>query len=174
MKNLKLKFCLSIFCFVVLATTLVACKSSSVVPPTTIETTTTVTTKEVVRDTTFKIPQDNSYYKAYLECVNGKVVMNKDVKPVSTPGKHLEPPKVNLQDNILTVDCKAEAIKLFAQWKDVYTKEHQQIIKKIPYPVERELSWWQLTQIYCGRLFLTLLALFIIVVVLQKTNVIKY
>ncbi|PXY44521.1 hypothetical protein [Flavobacterium hydrophilum] len=173
MKNLKLKFCLSIFCFVVLATTLVACKSSSVVPPTTTETTTTTTTKEVVRDTVFEVLQDSSYYKAYLECINGKVAIKQDVKPILTPGKNLEPPKVNLKDNVLTVDCKAEAIKLFAQWKDVYTKEHKQITQKIPYPVEKELTWWQKTQMILGDIFLVIIGLLIIVVVLRLTSVIK-
>jgi hypothetical protein len=171
----KLKYILSaLFLFILLVTTLSACKSSSVVPPATTQTTTTIITKEVVRDTAFNIPKDSSFYKLYLECLNGKVVLKQNTKPIATPGKHLEPPKVNLKDNVLTVDCKTEAFKLFAKWKDVYTKEHQQIIKKIPYPVPINLSWWQQTQIIFGRIFLTLIALFIIVVVLQKTNLIKY
>lgn len=146
--------------FVLLATTLCACKSTGVVPPITIETTTATTTKEVIRDTIFKIEKDSSYYKAYLECVNGKVVLKPNTKPIEKPGKHLEPPKVNINDNVLTVDCEAEAFKKFAQWKDVYTKEHKQIIQKIPYPVERELTWWQETQIILGRILLLIAALF--------------
>ncbi|MDA6072082.1 hypothetical protein NJT12_20865 [Flavobacterium sp. AC] len=173
MKNIKHLFSVLLL-FVLLATTLIACKSSSVVPPTTTETTITTTTKEVVRDTTFEVAKDSSYYKAYLECINGKVVLKETTKPIEKPGKHLEPPKINLTDNTLTVNCEAEAFKLFAEWKDVYTKEHQQIIKKIPYSVPLELSWWQETQIICGRVFLALLTIFIIVVVLQKTKLIKY
>ncbi|MNF51769.1 hypothetical protein D3C85_112970 [compost metagenome] len=156
MKQSIVKSMLCVLFFVVLATTLVSCKSTSVVPPTTTEKTITTTIKEVIHDTIFQTEKDSSYYKAYLECVNGKVVITKDKKPVAKPGKHLEPPKVNLQDNILTIDCKAEAQKMFAKWKDVYIKEHQQDIQKIPYPVPLELSWWQYTQIILGRLFIVI------------------
>lgn len=168
MKQSQTKHFLSfMFLFVLLATTLSSCKSASVVPPATTETIKSITTKEVVRDTTFNIPKDSSYYKAYLECINGKVVLKQDAKPIVKPGKFLQPPKVNLKDNILTIDCKAEAQKLFAQWKDTYTKEHQSDIKRIPYAVEKPLSWFQQTEIILGRIFLGLILIFTIVGVLK-------
>lgn len=173
MKQFKIPHFLSLlFLFVLLATTLSSCKSASVVPPATTETTNTITIKEVIRDTVFQTEKDSSYYKAYLECVNGKVVLKSDTQPIVKPGKFLQPPKVSLKDNILTIDCKAEAQKLFAQWKDTYTKEHQSTIKQIPYAVEKPLSWWQKTEIILGRIFLGILALFAIVVTLRLTKVI--
>jgi hypothetical protein len=173
MKNLKLKNLLSfLFLFCLLATTLVACKSSGVVPPTTTETTTSTTTETVVRDTVFAVQKDSSYYKAYLECINGKVVVKTTTEPIVKAGKHLEPPKVNIKDNVITVDCLSEAYKLFAQWKDVYIKEHKSEIKRIPYPVIQPLSWWQNTQIILGRIFLGILIVFAIVVGLRLTKVI--
>ena len=150
---------MSVLFFVVLATTLVACKGSSVVPSTTIDSTVTKTIKEVVRDTAFEIPKDSSYYKAYLDCINGKVVLKQNTVPVSKKGAYIEPPKVNLKDNILTVDCTAEAQILFAQWKDIYTTELQKTIKQVPYPVPAELSWWQKTEIILGRIFIGVLVL---------------
>lgn len=156
MKNFK--HLVSVFVFVCLATMLVACKSTSVVPPTTTETVTTKTVKEVIRDTVFITPKDSSYYKAYLECVNGQVVIS---KPLLKKGNYLQPPSVNIKDNILQVDCQAEAQKLFAKWKDNYTTESKATIQKIPYPIEKQLSWWQITQIWCGRLFL--FSLFVLV-----------
>jgi hypothetical protein len=168
MKQFKITQFLSLlFLFVLLATTLSSCKSAGVVPPATTDTTTAITTKEVIHDTIFQTEKDSSYYKAYLECVNGKVVLKEATEPIVKPGKYLEPPKVNLKDNILTVDCKAEAQKIFAQWKDTYTKEHQQIIKRIPYPVETPLSWWQKTEIILGRIFLGILVLLVVVVGLR-------
>lgn len=173
MKNLKTKFLLSVFCFVVLATTLVACKSASVVPPTTTENNTTVTVKEILHDTVYETQKDSSYYKAYLECVKGKVIISPKPKPESQKGNHLKPPKVTIQDNILKVDCEAEAQKLFAQWKDTYTTEHKDSIQSIPYPVEKQLSWWQKTQMILGDIFLVIIGLFVVVVVLRLTNIIK-
>lgn len=173
MKQFKITHFLSfLFLFVLLATTLSSCKSTSVVPPATTETINTVTIKEVIHDTVFEIKPDSSYYKAYLDCVDGKVVVKKNTKPLIKSGKFLQPPKVNLKDNILTIDCKAEAQKLFAQWKDTYTKDHKSVIQKIPYAVEKPLSWWQKTEIILGRIFLGLLALLAIVVALRLTKVI--
>jgi len=155
MKNLKLKNLLSfLFLFCLLVTTLVSCKSTGVVPPTTIETIKTITKTEVIRDTVFEIQKDSSYYRAYLECVNGKVVIKDKTVPTSKKGDYLKPPKVNIQDNIITVDCTAEAQKLFAKWKETYTDAVFKTITENPYIVERELTWWQKTQIILGRIFI--------------------
>lgn len=159
MKKFKLKNLYVLLLFCLLVTTLVACKSTSVVPPTTIETTNTVTKTEVIRDTVFTIQKDSSYYKAYLECVNGKVVISPRIKPESKKGKHLKPPKVNIKDNIITVDCEAEAQKLFAQWKETYINTVFETIREHPYIVEKELSWWQNAQIILGRLLILIAAL---------------
>lgn len=168
MKKFKIPHLLSfLLFFVLLATTLSSCKSASVVPPATTETTNTITTKEVIRDTIFQTQKDSSYYKAYLDCVDGKVVVKQDTKPIIKSGKFLHPPKVNLKDNILTIDCKAEAQKLFAQWKDVYRENMKSVLQKIPYPVEKPLTWWQKTQIILGRIFLALIIVFTIVGVLK-------
>lgn len=158
MKNINLKNLLSVlFLFCLLVTTLSSCKSSSVVPPTTKETTTTTNVTTVVRDTVFEVQKDSSFYRAYIECVNGKPVISK--KPTIKKGKYVQPPKVNLKDNILSIDCTAEAQKLFAQWKDVYTKENKSTIERVPYPVPANLSFWQSTQIILGRIFLFILAI---------------
>jgi hypothetical protein len=158
MKNIK--HFLSVFCFVCLATMLVACKSTSVVPPTAIETIITKTVKEVIRDTVFETKKDSSYYKAYLKCLNGKVILSPKSKVQSQKGKYLQPPSVNIKDNILQVDCRAEAQKLFAQWKDIYRENMKSVLTTKYVPVEKQLSWWQTTQIWCGRLFLLVLFAF--------------
>lgn len=161
MKNLKFKN--SLFCFLLvclLVTTLSACKSSSVVLPTaTTENTTNKIITIVKRDTVFETKQDSSYYKAYLSCVNGKVVFDQNTKAETKAGNHVQPPKVIIKDNILTIDCHVEAQKLLAQWKETYIKEHASTIKKIPYPVPIALTYWQQTQIVLGRLLLALVAL---------------
>ncbi len=166
MKNFKIPHLLSfLLFFVLLATTLSSCKSTSVVPPATTETTKTVTTKEVIRDTIFETQKDSSYYKAYIDCVNGKVVIKGKIQ--NSKGNYLKPPKVDIQDNTLTVNCEAEAQKLFAQWKDTYTKENAQTIKKIPYPVEKPLTWRQKTQMLLGGIFLALIMIFIALGILK-------
>lgn len=158
-----------LFLFVVLVGTLVGCKTANVLPPTIIEKTNTITKKEVVHDTIFETQKDSSYYKAWLDCQDGKVVFKEhpEGRIISKSGKHLKPPKVNLKDNILTVDCKAEAQKMYAKWKDTYILENRQSNTSKPVLVERQLTWWQKFQIWCGRIFLAI-ALYSVVKFLIK------
>jgi hypothetical protein len=154
------------FLFVVLVGTLTACKSTSVLPPTKTEVTNTVTIKEVVRDTIFEIQKDSSFYKAWLECQSpltpeGGIVPGGKSKIVlrnlkTKSGKYLKPPKVSIIDNILTIDCEAEAQKLFAKWKDIYKIENMQSVITNTVEVERQLTFWQKFQIWCGRLFIVI------------------
>ncbi|WP_298307260.1 hypothetical protein [Flavobacterium sp.] len=172
MKNFKLKNVLSILFLFVLVTTLVSCKSPSVVLPTKTETITNSAVKEVIRDTVFEVKKDSSYYKAWLECVDGQIKIKENTKPKFTKGKYLQPPKVLIKGNELTVDCEAEAQRLFAQWKDTFTEKNTSTTTEIPVLVEKDLSWWQETQIWCGRIFLGILALFFIAIGLRLTKVI--
>lgn len=139
-------------------TALESCSStkSAVLPTPSTETNNTKEVQVVVHDTVFHTEKDSSFYKSYLECVHGKVQLA-NTPPTQTKGNHLQPPKVKLENNQLTVDCESEAQRLFAQWKETYTKEHQTKTITIPYSVVQPLSWWQTTQIYAGRLLFLLL-----------------
>jgi len=151
------------FLFVLLATVLVNCKSPSAVLPTTrTDSTTTKVISIKLHDTVFETQIDSSYYKAYVECINGKPIINQNSLETHQ-GTHVKAPKVNLTNGQLDVDCQVEAQKLFAQWKEEYTATHKQIIQKIPYPVQVPLSWCKLTLIKLGKVFLLLLALVLIV-----------
>ena len=165
MKN-SIKGLLSfLFLFVVLVGTFTACKITNVPVPTNTETTKEVDTKIVLRDTIFKTEKDSSYYKAWLACQEGKVVIKSNIE--SHKGNYLKPPKVQIKDNYLTVDCQAEAQKLFAQWKDVYRLENQNTILTNTVLVERQLTWWQKFQIWCGRIFIAYVIYSIIKLILK-------
>lgn len=157
-------------CCVVLVVFLAGCKSaaSSLPPPSTQETKETVT-KVTIHDTILKTEKDSSFYKAYIECVNGKPILK---SPLSKAGKHQQAPKVDLKDNQLNIDCVTEAQELFHQWKETYTKENQATTIKIPYAVVQPLTWWQTTQIWLGRIFLFLLLVFITAVILRFKKII--
>jgi hypothetical protein len=148
---------------------LVSCKAG-VVPPTTTDTTTTKTETVILHDTILTTEKDSSYYRAYLDCVNGKVIITPKVK--TKKGSYLQPPKVNIKDNILQVDCEAEAQKLFTKWKEKFISEHRATIQRIPYPVEKELTWWQKSRMTLGSIFLVLLLLIALVVALRFSRVI--
>lgn len=149
-----------------MAGVVVSCKSTyAPLPPVTTESNTTKTVTHTVHDTIFKIEKDSSYYKAYLECVNGKVVIKNSS---STPGAStLQPPKVNIKDNIITVDCETKAKELFAKWKSTYVNQENQTIIKVPYPVERSPTWWEKVFTTLGKIFLGIIILAVILLVLR-------
>ena len=157
-------------CLVVLVFALTGCKSSvtAIPKPSTYEVK-EITTTITVRDTVLKIEADSSYYKAYIECVNGKPVIK---NPVSKPGKNLNPPKVVLDNNILKVDCEAEAREKFVQWKEKFTKDFRSKTIEVPYAVPTPLSQFTVVQIWFGRVFIFLLLAFIIGGILRYKKII--
>ena len=146
---------------------LVACKSTtSVLPPKTIETIKEVTITETLRDTLIKVEKDSSFYRALVECINGKPVL----KPQKQfKGRNLKPPSVKLQDNRLSVDCETEAHELFLKWKEKHIRETEKTKTTTPVAVALPLTSWQGFQIWCGRILL----LIILGVVLSRMLKIK-
>lgn len=122
--------------------------------PTTTERTTT-TVEEVKRDTTLVVAADKSSYVAELAIQGNKIVV-KDANIKRSTNKALQPPKVQLLNNKLTVDCTLEAQSLFFEWRNQYIKENTVKEIKIPVAVPLELSWWQNMQLWMGRVFLFL------------------
>ena len=149
-----LKRIIFLVCFFFAAGLLLSCKSSA--PVQQLETVKTVTVTETVHDTVFKIEKDNSYYEAYLDCVNGKVVVKSEKLTPSIDGD-LRPPKVDINNNRLTVDCEKHAQELLAQYKATHTNEVT--IKEVAVPVPVPLTNWQVFQLWCGRIFLLLLCI---------------
>lgn len=125
-----------------------------------------------MRDTIVKLEADSSFYKAWIDCVNGKPVIVKMplISPkndttiyYNRPGKYIDIPKVILNGNELSVNCEAKAQELFRAWQQQYIKENEkEVITLPPVEVEKQLSWWQTLQIYCGRLLLSGIAVYLI------------
>lgn len=157
MKNTYYKLLIVMSLFIVSCSTL---KTPSVNTTTTKE----KIIKEIPRDTIIEVAKDSSFYKAWIKCVNNKPVLVAPKKsksidtvflPEAKPGKFLEPPKVNLKGNVLSVDCHAKAQKLFIQWKEKYIQENtvsETTITLPPKLIEKKLSWWQKLWIGLGKI----------------------
>jgi hypothetical protein len=171
MKNsIKNTLCSFYVCFLFLVIgTMVSCKSNSV-PLSTKTEVNTITIKEVIKDSLFEIPKDSSYYKAWLDCYNGKVILKGT--PEVKAGNYLNPPKVSLFNNQLKIDCTSEAQRLFVQWKETYILESKQGEITIPVPYQLPLTYWQTTQIWCGRIFIGLILLGIVYLILKFKKII--
>lgn len=149
-----------VFLVLLLALLLMSCgsrKTAINMQPTTTEQV-TQTVEEVKRDTVLVIPADKSQYIAELAVQGNKIVV-KDANIKRSKNKVLQPPKVQLQNNKLIVDCESEAQRLFFEWKDKFIKEQKVVEIRIPVAVPLGLSWWQQTQIWLGRGFMLLVFL---------------
>jgi hypothetical protein len=143
------------FAFLLILLAMTSCKSKANLVKSEITTDSII---ETVKDTVFEVAKDSSSYVAELQCINGKVI----VKSVTntTSGRKLQAPKVIIKDNILTVDCTAQAEKIFASWKEKFIKSFKQI--EVPV-ITNELTWWQETQIYIGRILSIILMLWLLI-----------
>lgn len=151
---MTLKATLNLLMLILVIGMLSSCKSS--IPLASTNTTKTVTVTEIVHDTIIKVIEDKSSYKALLKCIEGKVVIVPETK-TETPGENLTAPKVNIKDNEITVDCVALAHDMFLKWTEHYKQEVIETETKIPYPVERDLTFFQKLFIWSGKIFLLLL-----------------
>lgn len=125
-----------------------------------------ITQKQIQRDTVIVSKADSTFYKALIECQNGKpIIINSQLKE----GKNLQS-SFQLNGNALTVKTvkKQEDIPVMVVEK-VRTETIPRIIyKDKPYPVEKPLSFWQKTQIWAGRIFLGLISLGVLVFVMKR------
>jgi hypothetical protein len=147
------------FSFLLLLLFMTSCKSNKVVIQKEITSDAIV---ETLHDTVFTVEKDSSFYNALLECQNGKVA----IKAVTSTGsgRKLQTPKVSIQDNQLKIDCKAEAELLFAFWKSQYVKNYKETQKPV---IVNELTWFEKTQIYIGRIAILLIALYLLLLLFK-------
>lgn len=122
----------------------------------------TVTKREIIHDTIFETAKDSS--QAKFELVTDQKTGELKAVPIeSTPGRILNTPKVNIKDNVLTVDCEAEADKLFAQWKETYIDSVSKTTIYLPSKtIEKPLKKWQVVLMWLGGAFILIVIIALI------------
>ena len=131
----------------------VSCGSRKPAEPLIIENTKTLEKEVVVRDTIVLTPKDSVRTIVKIDCPEGgKPKIQTLVE--GKKGKVLQPPKLTLQGNQLTIDCKAEAEKLALKLYDKFIKEHE-TKTNIQY-IERPFKWYHSALMYFGGLCLLL------------------
>ena len=131
----------------------VSCGSRKPAEPLIIENTKTLEKEVVVRDTIVLTPKDSVRTIVKIDCPEGgKPKIQTLVQ--GKKGKILQPPKLTLQGNQLTIDCKAEAEKLALKLYDKYVKEHE--TKTNVQYIEKPFEWYHSALMYFGGLSLLL------------------
>ena len=147
---------ISLFCFL---SALISCVSKKPAEPVIVETTKTIT--EVLKDTVFTVKADSSYYKAYVDCRDGKpVITNTEIKS----GFNSKAPKVNLKNGLLQVNCKIDSSAVAFKYLQKYiTVEKPKIVvvPKVEY-IEKPFRWYHKFLMWTGGIFLFLSAVGIV------------
>lgn len=113
--------------------------------------------KVIEKDTIFKVEADSSFYKAYIDCRDGKP---KIINPKSQKGREMPVPEVNIDKHgNLSVRARTEAKELFKKWKETHTQENvpkpiyvdKVVYKKTPF------TWYHKALMWSGGLFLFLI-----------------
>lgn len=146
------------FSFLALLLMMTSCKSKTVLVEKEIKADSIAITS---KDTTVIVPKDSSYFKAELVVDSTGTVALKNVLETSS-GRKLKTPKVTIKNNLIEVDCQAEAESLFFSWKEKFVKQYRELNKPI---ITNVLTKWQKIQIWLGRILLILLLPFLLLLI---------
>lgn len=108
------------------------------------------------RDTTVKIEQDSSWYRAWIECQDGKPILRNPI--VQKGNGKVKPPVVTLDNSgQLNIGCISENLELKFKLRDLETKlsEHETITEQVE--VVRPLTFIQNLFIALGKIFSVIL-----------------
>lgn len=106
--------------------------------------------REVERDTVVKVEADSASIKALLECDSVGNVLLKRIAAYEA-GKHVQPPKVGIQDNVLTATVKVDSFGIFMKFRDRYVERTDYVESKEKEVVYvNRLTGWQKFRIRLG------------------------
>ena len=104
-----------------------------------------------LRDTIIKVEKDSSLIRALIKCDSlcrayvGELIEFKS-------GKHVSPPKVVMENNVLTATAAVDSFSIYAQLKDRYVEKVSKTMTTPP-PIEvNRLTWWQTLWVALGRI----------------------
>lgn len=110
-------------------------------------------------DSIIKLPADSAWLRAWLECDSTGNVLLKELQAVN--GRNTSTgASITRTDSttLFEVNCNTDSLELLLKIRDRKIKELERSLETQVKEVERQLTGWQIIQIYLGRLFLTLIA----------------
>lgn len=138
------------------------CRSSRL---TTIQTSDSVRIIERWRDTTIYEQPDKAWLKGWLECDSAGQVLLRELE--IERGRNITP-HIKIVNDTIYVECKTDSLELLLKLKDQMIMELQQSKTIETVEVEKELSWWETTQMKMGQLFMIAIAVLIIITVIKQ------
>ncbi len=118
-----------------------------------------VIVEERWRDSIVKLPADSAWLRAWLECDSTGNVLLKELQAVNGRNTNAGASIIRIDTvTLFEVNCNTDSLELQLKIRDLKIKEMERSRTTQFVEVERQLTGWQIIQIYLGRLFLMLIA----------------
>ena len=120
------------------------------------------------RDSIVKLPADSAWLRAWLECDSTGNVLLKELQ--TSNGRNTSTgASITRTDSttLFEVNCNTDSLELQLKIRDLKIKEMERSRTTQFVEVERQLTGWQIIQIYLGRLFLALIAALAVLLTLK-------
>lgn len=140
-----------------------SCRSSQ--PLTTTQTSDSVRIIEKWRDTTIYEQPDIAWLKGWLECDSVGQVLLRELE--IERGRNITP-HIKIVNDTIYVECKTDSLERLLKIRDLEIKMLKEMQTEVVVEVEKELSWWETTQMKMGRLFLIVIAVLVIITVIKQ------
>lgn len=139
-----------------------SCRSSRL---TTIQTSDSVRIIERWRDTTIYEQPDKAWLKGWLECDSVGQVLLRELE--IERGRNITP-HIKIVNDTIYVECKTDSLERLLKIRDLEIKMLKEMQTEVVVEVEKELSWWETTQMKIGQLFMIAIAVLIIITVIKQ------
>lgn len=139
-----------------------SCRSSRL---TTTQTSDSVRIIERWRDTTIYEQPDIAWLKGWLECDSVGQVLLRELE--IERGRNITP-HIKIVNDTIYLECKTDSLERLLKIRDLEIKMLKEMQTEVVVEVEKELSWWETTQMKMGRLFLIVIAVLVIITVIKQ------
>lgn len=139
-----------------------SCRSSRL---TTTQTSDSVRIIERWRDTTIYEQPDIAWLKGWLECDSVGQVLLRELE--IERGRNITP-HIKIVNDTIYVECRTDSLERLLKIRDLEIKMLKEMQTEFIVEVEKELSWWETTQMKMGRLFLIVIAVLVIITVIKQ------
>ncbi len=139
-----------------------SCRSSRL---TTTQTSDSVRIIERWRDTTIYEQPDKAWLKGWLECDSVGQVLLRELE--IERGRNITP-HIKIVNDTIYVECKTDSLERLLKIRDLEIKMLKEMQTEVVVEVEKEVSWWETTQMKMGQLFMIAIAVLIIITVIKQ------
>ena len=117
------------------------------------------------RDSLIYIQPDKAWLKGWLECDSAGQVLLRELE--IERGKNITP-TIKIVNDTVYVECKTDSLEMLLRLRDMEIERLKQERTEVIVEVEKELTWWQTTQMKLGRVFLMAIAVFVALIVIKE------